>query len=354
MNVYGVIMAGGGGTRFWPLSRREKPKQLLNLSGNGAMINETADRLFSVVERENTFLVTNELQTAGTLETLEGRIPEKNVFSEPASRNTAACIGFAAVKILKERGDGIMIVTPSDAYIRDREAFIKTLKIAVSAAEKEDKLITIGIKPTFPATGYGYIRHEKGGGAVKKVLRFVEKPDLARAKRYFAQGDYVWNSGMFLWKVSAILEKIRTLLPALYEGLMKIYEAAGTEKEKETVSKVYPGLLSVSIDYGIMEKSKDILVVPGEFGWSDVGSWDMLGAIHAADGDGNIIVGDAFAYESEDNVIYAPKKLVAAAGVKDLVIVDTPDAILVCKKDRVQEVKNVVEALKKRGREDLL
>lgn len=354
MSVIGVIMAGGGGTRFWPLSRKTTPKQLLNLSGKGVMINEAVGRLMTVTPGEKIYIVTNEIQTDRMKQVLGGSIPEENILVEPTSRNTAACIGYAAVKIIKKYGDGIMAITPSDAYIRDTEEFTNVLQRAISAAQNEDKPVTIGITPTFPATGYGYILHEKTDEPVKKVLRFVEKPSLRRAKEYVASGEYVWNSGMFIWKASVILEKFRVFLPELHAGLMRIYEALGTERETETIKSVYPGLTSVSVDYGIMEKCKDILVVPGDFGWSDVGSWDMLGALHTADRNGNIVVGDGVALETSGCIIYAHEKPVATIGIKDLVIVDTPDAILVCPKSRAQDVKKIVDELKDRGREELL
>lgn len=354
MNIYGIIMAGGEGTRFWPLSRRKKPKQLLNLSGRDLMVNEAVARLATVAPRENIVIVTNRSQAEIMKEAVGGRIPAENILPEPAARNTAACIGFAAVKLLKRYGDGVMAVTPSDAYIRDERAFTETLGRAIRAAEEEEKLVTVGIRPTFPATGYGYIRYEKSGAPVKKAVCFVEKPDADRAKAFLESGDYLWNSGIFVWKISVILEKFRLFLPEMYALLMEIYRAADTEEEARTVRSVYPALTSVSIDCGIMEKCDGILVVPGEFGWSDVGSWDMLGAIHAPDADGNVVVGDGIVLGAENSVLYSDSKPIVAVGVDGLVIVNTPDAVLVCPKDRVQDVKKVVEKLTEQGREELL
>lgn len=353
-NVFGVIMAGGGGTRFWPLSRRETPKQLLNLSGKDALINEAAARLETVAKKDKIFVVAGADQCGNLKRTVKGKILPKNILKEPAPKNTAACIGFAAVTLLKKFGDGIMAVTPSDAYIADTETFSRVLNTAISAAEQTGRLVTIGISPTYPSTGYGYIRYKASKAPYQKVLRFVEKPDLARAKRYLKSGGYVWNSGMFVFRASAILEKFRLFLPETYRGLMEIFDAVGTEREEETVFKVYQSFESISIDYAIMEKCRDLLMVEGNFGWSDVGSFDMLGALHEADGSGNVIVGDGLALQTENSVLYSGGKLIAALGVKDLVIVAAGDAVLVCPKSRAQDVKKIADELKRRGREDVL
>ena len=213
MQVYGVIMAGGGGTRFWPLSRREEPKQLLNLSGKDLMINETIDRIAGVADKKDIFIVTNEAQMPKMEKAVEGRVARDHILAEPAARNTAACIGYAAMEILKKYGDGIMCVFPSDHFVKNQEEFTRILGLAVEAAEREDKLITLGITPTFPSTGYGYIRFDRSApGVAKQVLEFKEKPDEETAKRYLASGEYSWNSGMFVWKASTILEKFKELL----------------------------------------------------------------------------------------------------------------------------------------------
>ncbi len=212
----------------------------------------------------------------------------------------------------------------------------------------------MGIRPTFPATGYGYIRFRKGEGAAKQVLRFVEKPSLKRAKRFLSGGEYVWNSGMFVWKASVILESYKKFIPDVYELLVRIGDAMNTPDERRVLEELYPLIRSVSIDYAIMEKSKNILVVPGEFGWSDVGSWDMLSALYGEDASGNVVVSDFVGEDTHDSVIYAKKKLVATVGLKNVIIVDTPDALLVCDKKRAQEVKKIVEDLRAQGREELL
>lgn len=352
-NVFGVVMAGGGGTRFWPLSRKTSPKQLLNLSGKEVMVNEAIDRLAQVTAYKNIYLVTNCDQAEKMRILTAGRVRAERILVEPAARNTAACIGYAAMKIVHDMGDGILVVTPSDAYIRDNAAFATTLEQAIEAAQT-GKLVTIGITPTFPATGYGYIRFTGSDDAAKPVVQFVEKPPREKAEEYLAAGGYVWNSGMFVWRASVILQKIEALLPELYAGLEKIAAAFGTPDEARVLEEVYPTLPAISVDYGILEHSRDILVVPGAFGWSDVGSWDMLGTLHPADGRGNVAVGDTLGIDVSDTVLYSSGRLVAAVGVEDLVVVETPDAVLVCKKSKAQDVKKIVETLREAGREDLL
>ena len=352
--IYGVIMAGGGGTRFWPLSRKKTPKQLLNLSGREIMVNEAADRLATLSGYENLFIVTNSSQAEKMASITCGRVLKNHILSEPSARNTAACIGYAAFEILKKYGDGVMIITPSDAYIRDEAAFSKTLEKAVSAAQETDGLITVGITPTFPATGYGYIKYGEGAGDAKPVEKFVEKPPKERAEQYLKEGNFVWNSGMFVWKASTILERFKKLLPDIYADLEKIACSFGTPEEPKVLSEIYPKIRSVSVDYGILEKSDDIFVVFGEFGWNDVGSWDVLGALHPADGDGNVKVGNVFSAESKNCVLYSGGRLVAVLGVDNLIVVETPDAVLVCPKDRAQDVKKITEGLASGGKEEYL
>ncbi|MBD5100773.1 MAG: NTP transferase domain-containing protein [Clostridiales bacterium] len=354
MEAYGIIMAGGGGTRFWPLSRKDTPKQLLNLDGKEIMINETIDRLAQVVNKDKIFIVTNKSQVGKMKEVVAGRIEGDNILSEPAARNTAACIGYAAVKILKTYGDGVMVVTPSDAYIKDESKYADILNIAIATAKRTDKLVTVGIKPTFAATGYGYIRYNKSEDNVKEVKNFVEKPDLETAKKYFKSEEYVWNSGIFVWKASVILEKFKSFLPDIYKDLTKLYDAICTSDEIEVIEDIYPKIRPISIDYGVMEKAGDILVVPGEFGWNDVGSWDMLNALHEADESGNISIGDALAMDSKNTTIYSSNRLVVGVGLEDLIVVETPTAVLVCPKDKAQDVKKVVDVLIEQKRSDLI
>lgn len=352
MNIFNVIMAGGGGTRFWPMSRQASPKQLLNLSGVDTLINETIDRISSISDKNNLYIVTNETQSDLLKETVQDKCIHANVLQEPSARNTAAAIGFAAFSIMKKHGDGIMCVYPADHYIKDEEGYINTINYAIKVASENDKLVTIGINPTFPSTGYGYINFDKDesyNNGAYKVLEFVEKPNYEKAKTYVKSQKYVWNSGMFVWKVSKILEDFKRYLPKVYDKLEQLSKYIGTDQESKMIKQIYPTIPSISIDYGIMERSDDVVVVPGEFGWNDVGSWDVLGAIYDTDEQGNIKRGETITIDTENSVVYSEDKLIATVGIKDLIVVSTEDAVMVCKKDKAQDVKLIVEKLKEEG-----
>lgn len=354
MQTYGVIMAGGGGTRFWPLSRKEKPKQFLNLSGKESMVNETIDRLAQSIAMKDIFVVTNAAQAPLMVQETKGRLCKEHILAEPAARNTAACIGYAAMEIIKKYEDGIMCIVPSDAFIKDRIEFSNVINAALKAAAQMDKLITIGITPTFPATGYGYI---KGQADVKTqisgcndryyspVIEFVEKPELETAKKYVEAGNYMWNSGMFVWKASTILKKMKELLPDIYDCLVEIGDAMGSNKEQEVLERVYPQIPKISIDYGIMERSKDVIVLEGDFGWNDVGSLDMLRVVKGADANGNVLYGEQINIDTNNCISYGTDKLIATIGLDNLIVVQTDDVVLVCDKDRAQDVKQVVDEL---------
>ncbi len=355
MCLYAVIMAGGGGTRFWPLSRQTMPKQLLNLSGKETMVNETIDRIANVIPKENIFIVTNHVQWKPMADVTAGRIDPKKILSEPDARNTAACIGYAAMEIIKKYGDGVMCIFPADHYIKDEKGFADILKKAISVAEKEDQLVTIGITPTFPSTGYGYIKFDKNEDATaKKVEKFVEKPSLDVAKEYVASGNYAWNSGMFVWRASVILEKFKGLLPEVYSCIEKIGVSMGTSDEEKVINEVYPTIPKISVDYGIMEKADNVVVIDGEFGWNDVGSWDTLGVMYTEDEAGNIQKGDNILVDTKNSVIFSNKRLIATVGLDNVVVVETDDAILVCDKNKAQDVKKIVDILKEKGMEQYL
>lgn len=352
MKIFNVIMAGGGGTRFWPLSRQEHPKQLLNLSGDDALINETIKRIDCLSKKENLFIVTNEKQSNLLKETVGDMCETKNILKEPSARNTAAAIGYAAFNIMKKHGDGIMCVYPADHYIKNESEFLEIMKKAISVAEKSEKLVTIGIKPTFPSTGYGYINFEEknvSDNCSYDVIDFVEKPSYEKAKIYIDSGKYVWNSGMFIWKVSKILEDFKRYLPKVYYKLEELAEFIGTSNEEEKLKEIYPLIPSISIDYGIMERSNDVVVVPGDFGWNDVGSWDVLGSIYPTDDEGNIKRGETIDIDTKDCIVYSDDKLIATVGVKNLIVVSTGDAVMVCKKDKAQDVKKIVDKIKEKN-----
>ena len=358
MNHYGVIMAGGGGTRFWPLSRQKTPKQLLNLSGKDLMVNEAVDRMATVIGKSNIFIVTADVQAPAMITATQGKVFPRNILAEPAARNTAACIGYAAMEILRKYGDGVMIITPADHYIEDVPALTEIFKTAILTAEEQDKLITIGLKPTFPSTGFGYIRYQNSDQTpIKQVLEFREKPDEETAKTYIESGDYAWNSGMFIWKASLILQKLKEYVPDIYEDLNTIGDAMNTPREQEVLHEVYPNIRKISIDYAVMEPGAakgEILVIPGDCGWNDVGSWDMMDILHEPDGNHNVLLGDTLAINVKNSVIYSQSRIVTALDIENIVIVETPDAVLVCSKDKAQDVKKIVDALKDKQRNELL
>lgn len=356
MKAYAVIMAGGGGTRFWPLSRQNLPKQMLNLSGNDALINETIKRYDGVIDIENTFIVTSQSQGEPLNTVLIDGVPRENILLEPMAKNTAPCILYAALKLYRMYGDGIMCVLPADHYITDNTGYKELLSNAILLAKSTDKLITIGIKPTFASTGYGYIKHsnEKAHDIAYNVVEFVEKPHSEVAKQYIQSGNYLWNSGMFVWKTSVIIESFKRYLPRLYDSFNSISATMDTDDSYRAISEIYPELQSISIDYGIMERSNDVLVLKGDFGWNDVGSWDALGALFPTDKDGNIVRAEHVGVDTNDCIIYSEDKLVATIGLNNMIVVNTKDALLVCDKEKAQEVKSIVNKLKELKKYDLL
>lgn len=343
-------MAGGGGTRFWPLSTREEPKQFLNLSGRDILVNETIDRQRAFIAPEDIFVVTNQAQVPLLLERTGGRLQRDHVLAEPAARNTAACIGYAATEIVRKYGDGVMCVFAADHHIRDEEAYVRVMRQAVRTAEETDALVTVGIRPAFPATGYGYIKSRPvPGQPYRAVEEFVEKPDADTARAYLEAGGYAWNSGMFVWKASTILRYFRELLPDIHAHLTRIGDAMGTPQEQAVIREVYPDIPKISVDYGILERARGVLMLEGDFGWSDVGSWDALGAVRRPDEAGNIVSGNTLLLDAQGCVVYGGQKLIAAVGVRDLVVAEGKNAILVLPLAEAQRVKQVVELLEKEG-----
>lgn len=351
MRTYGVIMAGGGGTRFWPLSRADKPKQFLNLSGKNTMVVDTALRLSKVADKNDIFVVTNAKTADATVEQTKGILTADHILGEPAARNTAACIGYAATEIVKKYEDGIMVIVPSDHFIKNEDEFARVLKEAVEVAASKDALVTVGIKPTFPSTGYGYIKYDATDDVAKKVEEFVEKPNLETAEEYVESGEYAWNSGMFIWKASTILKYFEKLLPDIYEYLVKIKDAMGTDKEAEVINELYPSIPKISIDYGIMERADNVYMLEGDFGWNDVGSFDAFDQIHEPDADKNVVLATSCAIDAKDNIFYCTDSdhLIAALGVENVVVAHTKDVTLICDKSRAQDIKLFVDELKAKG-----
>lgn len=359
-DLYAVIMAGGVGSRFWPKSRERNPKQFLEILGDGTMIQQTVRRLEHVVAPSNTFVVTNVLhqdQLAAQMPSL----PKENILVEPVGRNTAPCIGLAALWIQRANPDGVMVVLPADHLIRDRDEFLRVLKTATAVAQESEALVTIGIRPTHPETGFGYIQyndstegnpyHERD---VFTVKTFAEKPNLETAERFLASGDFLWNSGMFMWKASVILREIEQHLPDLFAHLQEIGPTIGTSSYRGTVEQAYGKTKGISIDYGVMERASKVFVLKGDFGWSDVGSWDEVARLSASDDQLNSTKGNVLVRDVRNTYIDAGHRLVAAIGVEDLIIIETPSAVLICRKGRSQEVKEIVDYLRRKQMNDQL
>jgi mannose-1-phosphate guanylyltransferase/mannose-6-phosphate isomerase len=359
--MYAVIMAGGSGTRFWPLSREKMPKQLLKIGSEDTLIQLTVDRVLPLIKREHVFIVTNQ-GIAGDIETqLTQRFGgswDRNLILEPEAKNTAPALGLSAIHVNRIDPEGIVVVLSADHAIRNVKAFLACISTAEQAA-RQDYLVTLGIKPSRPETGYGYIKagepcREDGLAGISRVERFVEKPDLKTAQEYLESGQYYWNSGMFVWKVRTFLEEIERHLPALHQGLMDFQKSIGSGSEADSIRTLFSRLDPISIDYGIMEKTARAAIVPADIGWSDVGSWTALEEVTDKNASGNIISGNVIDIDSTDSVVYAEKRLVATIGLNNTIVVDTPDATLVCSRERAQDVKKVVDELKRRKSEERL
>ena len=354
-SAFAVIMAGGSGTRFWPLSREKMPKQLLKIGGEETLIQKTVSRILPIVRKENVLVVTNHSLVDEIIFQLSSKFGiswEENLVLEPEAKNTAAALGLAALHLERLDQESVMFVLAADHAIRKEKEFLAVLAKATDAALL-GYLVTLGIQPARPETGYGYIKagspcQEKGIQGINTVKAFVEKPDTETAKGYLREGGYYWNSGIFVWKTKTLLHEIEKHAPVLYAGLMEIRESIGTEKEAEVVKRVFKKLESISIDYAVMEKTDKAAVIPADIGWSDVGSWAALDDVSEHSASGNVVVGNVIDLESSNSIIYAEKRLVATIGLTDTVVVDTPDATLICRKDKTQDVKKIVEELKKR------
>lgn len=359
MKTTAVIMAGGKGERFWPQSRAHMPKQFISLtSDKKTMIQLTCERLEGIVEKEDIFVVTNESYESLVVEQLPW-LPKANILLEPAARNTAPCIGLAATVILKRYGNAVMIVLPSDHMINQRAIYADVLRKCVAITSVRDNLLTIGITPSYPETGYGYIQYckdERSKDIVDaySVARFVEKPDADTAKNYIASGDYLWNSGMFVFTAKCLLKHFEKHLPEHYTALSEIHNDVGKSEFSKTLKEKFLTMKPISIDYGIMEKSDDILTMPASFGWDDVGSWNALERIQKTNEYGNVVIGDIVTVNCKDDIISGGKRLIAVVGMQDTVIVDTNDVLLVCNKAETGSIKKILEALRTCNRNDVL
>jgi mannose-1-phosphate guanylyltransferase len=391
-----VLLAGGRGTRFWPRSRMRTPKQVLNIAGRETMVRETVTRLRPLVPLRNFWVVTNVEQAAAVRRELSG-VPPSHILAEPVGRNTAAAIGLAAIHLVHEHGDALMAVLPSDSYVADAPRYRALVQSALDLASEPGSMVVLGIPPTRAETGYGYIEAGKlavrvrGVGAYA-VRRFTEKPAPAVARRYVASRKYLWNAGMFFWRASTFLDSLNAFLPKTQAGLMELAKSIGTRREDAALKHIYPRLESISVDYAVMEPatrrptqsavrsaataaersgerstrqgagSKDgtlasaprVFVIPAKVGWSDIGSWAAVHELLAKESRGNVCAGPSFFLDADGNYVWSEKKFVAAIGVRDLVLVETADALLLCARDRSQDVGKVVKWLEEQKQQRLL
>lgn len=356
--LHAVIMAGGSGTRFWPASRRDRPKQLLSLVDGRSLLRVTFERIVPLVPAERIWVVTTSATAELTRQELSELDPSQ-ILIEPVGRDTAACAGFASLAVRHRDPEAVCVVLPADHVIRDSSRFRRAVAAAGAHVAGEGGLLTFGVRPTRPETGFGYLRigDELGtvkGWAVHRLAEFVEKPDLETARRYLAEGGYLWNSGMFVWPVSELLAEIERQLPLLATGLDRIGESLGSNCEQDVIGEVYPSLHRVSVDYGIMEGAERAWTIPVDFPWSDVGSWPALGELLDADEQGNAVRGRVVSLDCRDTVIVGDRTLVAAAALRDLIVVATADAVLVVPASEAQRVKDLVAALEDKGWDDVL
>ncbi len=360
MKVFAVIMAGGVGSRIWPRSREATPKQFQSIFGDRTLYQRAYDRISKLVLPENVFVVTNHLHRATAVEQLR-EIPERNIIAEPAGRSTAPCIAVAASALSSITDNAVMVVLPADHLISQEENFLTQVKEAIRLAEKHRALVTIGIRPTYPETGFGYIHFNKDenndeitvhGG--HRVLSFKEKPDHNTAVKYLESGQYLWNSGMFIWRVDVIIDELKKNLEQFSDFQISLKESFGKTNFTSILGEFYSHIKSISIDYAVMEKAENVLTIPSNFTWSDVGSWDEIYRMSDVDADGNAFQGDVVNIRSRNNLVWAGNKAVSIVEVEDLIVVETRDSILICKRGKSQSVKEVVDALRKRGKQDLL
>lgn len=345
-----LVLAGGSGTRFWPASRRQRPKQLLSLGGGPSLLQTTVERLEPLVGPSSVWVCTTEALSGQVKEQLP-LVPESQILAEPAGRNTAPAIGWSLQSMPVDERDEVVVILPADHSIEDEDAFRRTLETAERITREGDRVMTLGVQPVRPDTGYGYLelgpRLERGS-ELRQVLRYKEKPDQATAERFVESGDYLWNAGIFLFRAGRLLELLEVHQPEIARGLEAI------ERRPEQIGDLYPRLPSISIDFGVMEHLDEVVTLPLDCGWSDLGSWEALAEILPRDVDGNVAKGEVIAVDCQDNLLYAEEGTVAVLGVEGLVVVKTRDSVLVVPKHRTQEIRKIVAALDERGLEELL
>ena len=347
--VFCLIMAGGAGTRFWPMSKELKPKQYLNLFGESSLLQSTIKRFLQITAADNIFIGSGSSQ-GEILEKQATLLPRKNLIYEPVGKNTLPCIGLAAMLAELENPDGIMVVSPSDHLIKNNELFNKTVHTAIEIAETRKGIVTLGISPTYPATGYGYIKagvEIASNTEIKQftVERFVEKPILEKASEYINQGKFYWNSGLFVFKISTFMKAMEEFTPELFYSLKKIQDEKGKSSFETTLDTVYRSVESISIDYGIMEHARNIYLVEGNFEWNDLGNWDSVCNVSPKDENGNVLAGEVIISDCKNSYIKTDNNLVAVIGIDDIIVVHEGNTTLVCKRGKSEEVKKIVEEL---------
>lgn len=345
-------MAGGQGTRLWPMSRHDRPKQLFNLVTNQSLLKDTIDRVTPKFPLKNIFIATNQ----NYVELIKKQIPNfpsENIFSEPSIQDTAACIGLTTLRISKLDPNATIAILSADHYIGKEKKFREILEKAGKLANRDKKIVILGIKPTRPATEFGYINISKSAKSIEKykvfnVKKFVEKPDIATAKKYVKSWKYFWNAGMFIYPANVMMKKIAQYMPKNYKILMKINEQLGHKNEDKIVKKLYSQLEKISIDYGILEKSNDLLVIPADLNWNDIGNWGALKDMLSEDEDKNITKGNLITIDTKGSLIYGSKKPIVTLGVENMIIVDTEDVTLICPKNKSADIKKIIELLKEK------
>ncbi|MBZ0201632.1 MAG: mannose-1-phosphate guanylyltransferase [Ignavibacteria bacterium] len=362
MKSYAIVMAGGVGARFWPYGTSRLPKQFLPIANsNDTMLQLTIKRLHDIIPLNQVFVVTNK-QYVDLVKKQLPKIPKENIIGEPVGRNTAPCIGLASIILRQYEEKAKMFVIPADHIIENVDEFTKAVNTGLKFVEDKDAIVTLGIVPTHPETGYGYIQfiedayYKEGnsGSDIFRVKTFAEKPTLDVAKVFLESGDFLWNSGMFIFRADTMLKEMENFLPDLYHALQKIEKAIHSAKYQNVLEQVFAEIKGISIDYGIMEKAKNVYVIKADLKWSDLGSWDEVFRLRKKDKNDNAIIGDSFIKDSHNNLIMSTKGFVGVIGADDLIIINTKDGLLICKKDRSQEVKEIVDYLKRKGLSDYI
>ncbi|MCC6865286.1 MAG: mannose-1-phosphate guanylyltransferase [Ignavibacteria bacterium] len=362
MKSYAIVMAGGVGARFWPYGTSKLPKQFLPITDSAeTMLQLTIKRLKDIFPIEQVFIITNK-QYIDLVKKQLPRIPKENIIGEPVGRNTAPCIGLASTILKQYDEKAKMFVVPADHLIENVEEFTKAVKAGLKFVEEKDAIVTLGIVPNHPETGYGYIqfiedayfKSDINNINIYRVKTFAEKPTLETAKVFLESGDFLWNSGMFIFRADTILKQMSEQLPDLYHQMLKIEQALHTQKYRNVLEQVFAEIKSISIDYGVMEKAANVYVIKADLKWSDLGSWDEVARLKTRDKNNNTIMGDNYIKDSHNNLIMSPKGFVGVIGADDLIIINTKDGLLVCKKERSQEVKEIVDYLKRKGLSDYI